>query len=181
MLRVQGHPFLTVGFKLWEEDKSIATSVADFLQSRLPPMSSVVAGIARGVVVHPGYLMHPRVLVALMSGLSEAQCLRVRNLSPSPAPGSPSEAPQGLAAEAPARPEPERPSPPSKVSGGRWPGRSVAGTVLASSCPAEEVVVGLRCPYLYLSLTVRLGTRTFTPRGSCPPRLVPPPWRRFLQ
>jgi hypothetical protein len=74
-------------------------------------MSSVVAGFARGVVVHPGYLMQPRVLLALMSGLSEVQCLRVRNLSPGPAPGPPSQAPHGLAAEFPARSEPDRQSP----------------------------------------------------------------------
>jgi hypothetical protein len=137
MLRVQGHPFLTTGFKLSEEDRTITTSVAEFLQSRLPPMSSVVAGLARGVVVHPGYLMHPRVLLALMSGLSEAQCLRVRNFSPGPTPGPPSVAPQGLAAEAPARPEPDRQSP---LEGLR---RTVARTLCrwhrtCPSCPAGQ-------------------------------------------
>jgi hypothetical protein len=112
MLRVQGHPFLKTGWKLSEEDMVTARNIAKFLKSRLPHMGSVIAGFAPGAVVHPCYLMHPRVLLALVSGLSEAQCLRVRNLSPGPAPVPPSEASRGLAAEAIARLEPHRLSPP---------------------------------------------------------------------
>jgi hypothetical protein len=71
MLRVQGHPFLETGWKLSEEDMTTAGNIAKFLKSRPPlPMGSVVAGFAHGTVVHLGYLMHPRVLLALMSGFS---------------------------------------------------------------------------------------------------------------
>jgi hypothetical protein len=35
MLRVQGHPLLMKGFKLSEEDRTIASNVAEFLQSTL--------------------------------------------------------------------------------------------------------------------------------------------------
>jgi hypothetical protein len=174
MRRVRGHPFLKTGFKLSEEDRSVAAGVANLLRSRLPPMSSVVAGFARGVVLHPGYLTHPRVLVALMRGFSEAQCLTVRNLSPGPAPDPPSEAPRDLVVVLPAGPGTAQQSP---LEGLR---RTVARTRCRwhRTCPllprgagaAEEVAVGLYRPHPGLSLTVRLGTWKTHPRGNCHPR-----------
>jgi hypothetical protein len=184
MLRVQGHPLLTTGFKLSEKGRTIASNVAEFLQSRLPPMSSVVAGFARGAVVHPGYLMHPRVLLALMSGLSETQCLRVRNLSPGPAPGPSSEASQGLAAESPARPEPHRQSPPRGSPGDSGQDALSLAPYLHPPVPRGRCR-GRGCSRAALPVPGpephhEAGDSDSPPRGTRQSWPVPPPWKRFL-